>query len=159
MDHPSSAEQAVLVSVDSLQALQRAFPNYFLDTERFADTLSEVLMALSDAHAGLAHFAGVGSERRRRVGPLYAAASSWKCLAEKVGLHGPTRSQAAPALGPAVSMRGAACRSAQISTGGDDHASDLRHSPRLMPAALDLQINGGDAWQGFSTRGNSGESA
>jgi Region found in RelA / SpoT proteins len=40
---PASADQAVLVSVDSLQALQRAYPNYFLDTARFASTLAEVL--------------------------------------------------------------------------------------------------------------------
>jgi hypothetical protein len=40
---PQSAAQAVLVKVDSLQALQRAYPNYFLDTERFTAVLSQVL--------------------------------------------------------------------------------------------------------------------
>lgn len=37
-----SSEQAVLVRVDSLQALQRAYPNYFLDTQRFSEILKEV---------------------------------------------------------------------------------------------------------------------
>ena len=38
----SHSEQAVLVRVDSLQALQRAYPNYFLDTQRFSEILKEV---------------------------------------------------------------------------------------------------------------------
>lgn len=39
----AAGEQAVLVRVESLQALQRAYPNYFLDTERFSDILRDVL--------------------------------------------------------------------------------------------------------------------
>lgn len=39
---PESSAQAVLVRVDSLQALQRAYPNYFLDTERFNSLVSTV---------------------------------------------------------------------------------------------------------------------
>lgn len=38
-----SSSQAVLVRVDSLQALQRAYPNYFLDTGRFSTILNEIL--------------------------------------------------------------------------------------------------------------------
>jgi hypothetical protein len=34
---------AVLVSVDSLAALRRAYPNYFLDTRVFLDLLEEIL--------------------------------------------------------------------------------------------------------------------
>jgi len=37
----NSGEQAVLVRVDSLHALQRAYPNYFLDTERFSEFMEE----------------------------------------------------------------------------------------------------------------------
>jgi ppGpp synthetase/RelA/SpoT-type nucleotidyltranferase len=35
--------QIVLVSVDSIAALKRAYPNYFLDTERFSELLKEFL--------------------------------------------------------------------------------------------------------------------
>ena len=38
-----SASQAVLVRVDSVQALQRAYPNYFLDTARFSEVMDEVI--------------------------------------------------------------------------------------------------------------------
>lgn len=38
-----SAEQIVLVKVDSLKSLKRAYPNYFLDTERFSRELEKVL--------------------------------------------------------------------------------------------------------------------
>lgn len=38
-----SAEQIVLVKVDSLKSLQRAYPNYFLDTARFSRVLERVL--------------------------------------------------------------------------------------------------------------------
>ncbi|MDG2523173.1 RelA/SpoT domain-containing protein [Caulobacter segnis] len=38
-----SDRQVVLVSVDSISALKRAYPNYFLDTGRFADLVSQVL--------------------------------------------------------------------------------------------------------------------
>lgn len=34
-----SAEQVVLVKVDSLSALQKAYPSYFLDTQRFIESL------------------------------------------------------------------------------------------------------------------------
>jgi hypothetical protein len=34
---------AVLVSVDSLSSLRRAYPNYFLDTRVFADVLDQAL--------------------------------------------------------------------------------------------------------------------
>jgi hypothetical protein len=33
----------VLVSVDSIQALERAYPNYFLDTEQFTALLARTL--------------------------------------------------------------------------------------------------------------------
>jgi hypothetical protein len=36
---------AVLVSVDSIASLRRAYPNYFLDTGAFADILEEALSA------------------------------------------------------------------------------------------------------------------
>jgi len=37
VERSANAEQrdAVLVSVDSLQALRKAYPNYFLDTHKF----------------------------------------------------------------------------------------------------------------------------
>ena len=35
--------QVVLVSVDSLAALKKAYPNYFLDTDRFIALLKEFL--------------------------------------------------------------------------------------------------------------------
>ena len=38
-----SGGDAVLVSVDSLSALRRAYPNYFLDTRVFLDLLEETL--------------------------------------------------------------------------------------------------------------------
>jgi ppGpp synthetase/RelA/SpoT-type nucleotidyltranferase len=38
---------AVLVSVDSIASLRRAYPNYFLDTGAFADLLEEALSGLS----------------------------------------------------------------------------------------------------------------
>lgn len=38
-----SVEQVVLVKVDSLQSLRRAYPNYFLDTNRFSTVLDTVL--------------------------------------------------------------------------------------------------------------------
>jgi hypothetical protein len=37
------ASDAVLVSVDSIDALRRAYPNYFLDTELFIDALNRAL--------------------------------------------------------------------------------------------------------------------
>jgi hypothetical protein len=36
-------EQVVLVQVDSLNSLKKAYPNYFLDTQRFSDILGDVL--------------------------------------------------------------------------------------------------------------------
>jgi hypothetical protein len=38
-----SSSQAVLVRVESLKALPKAYPNFFHDTKLFSDTLSEVL--------------------------------------------------------------------------------------------------------------------
>lgn len=38
-----SGGDAVLVSVDSIASLRRAYPNYFLDTHVFLDLLTEVL--------------------------------------------------------------------------------------------------------------------
>jgi hypothetical protein len=38
-----TAAQVVLVSVDSLQALTRAYPNYLMDTERFREALNQVI--------------------------------------------------------------------------------------------------------------------
>lgn len=46
--HEGSAADAVLVSVESLDALRRAYPNYFLDTHVFIDTLKEVLTPNAD---------------------------------------------------------------------------------------------------------------
>jgi hypothetical protein len=40
----SSGSEAVLVSVDSLAALERAFPNYFLDTDVFLKELNRLIM-------------------------------------------------------------------------------------------------------------------
>jgi ppGpp synthetase/RelA/SpoT-type nucleotidyltranferase len=39
----SSSRDAVLVSVDSLEALRRAYPNYFLDTQVFAEHVAEAI--------------------------------------------------------------------------------------------------------------------
>lgn len=44
-------DNIVLVSVSSLKALKRAYPNYFLDTEQFAKILSQVLRPSADAVA------------------------------------------------------------------------------------------------------------
>lgn len=41
LDDPNM--QVVLVSVDSMAALKRAYPNYFLDTDRFAKILTQAL--------------------------------------------------------------------------------------------------------------------
>ena len=38
-----SNSDAVLVSVDSIASLRRAYPNYFLDTQRFLEAVTEVL--------------------------------------------------------------------------------------------------------------------
>ncbi|XDA97886.1 RelA/SpoT domain-containing protein [Sulfitobacter sp. LCG007] len=38
-----SSIQVVLVSVDNINALRRAYPNYFLDTEKFTDQVDRVL--------------------------------------------------------------------------------------------------------------------
>jgi hypothetical protein len=38
-----SARQVVLVSVDSIAALKRAYPNYFLDTTRFSEIVKKAL--------------------------------------------------------------------------------------------------------------------
>lgn len=38
-----SGDQVVLVSVDSVRALRRAYPNYFLDTKKFANILSTIM--------------------------------------------------------------------------------------------------------------------
>lgn len=38
-----SSRQVVLVSVDNITALQRAYPNYFMDTNKFAQTVEKVL--------------------------------------------------------------------------------------------------------------------
>jgi len=40
---PDSAVDAVLVSVENIALLQRAYPNYFLDTSAFVDVVSEAL--------------------------------------------------------------------------------------------------------------------
>jgi hypothetical protein len=40
-----SGDQVVLVSVDSLKALRRAYPNYFLDTKRFSEIVDRALKA------------------------------------------------------------------------------------------------------------------
>jgi hypothetical protein len=40
---PSSGEQAVLVRVDSVHALAKAFPNYFLDTQIFSQQISAIV--------------------------------------------------------------------------------------------------------------------
>jgi ppGpp synthetase/RelA/SpoT-type nucleotidyltranferase len=42
----SSQTDAVLVSVDSIAALRRAYPNYFLDTKVFVDLMNETLRTL-----------------------------------------------------------------------------------------------------------------
>lgn len=39
-----SSKQVVLVSVDSLSKLQKAYPNYFMDTDRFSHLLTQVLL-------------------------------------------------------------------------------------------------------------------
>ena len=36
-------DNIVLVSVDSLKALMRAYPNYFLDTSQFTDLLRDII--------------------------------------------------------------------------------------------------------------------
>jgi hypothetical protein len=38
-----SGDQVVLVSVDSIKALRRAYPNYFSDTRRFTKLLRNIL--------------------------------------------------------------------------------------------------------------------
>jgi hypothetical protein len=38
-----SADQVVLVSVDSVSALKRAYPNYFLDTSRFVKSVQKII--------------------------------------------------------------------------------------------------------------------
>jgi hypothetical protein len=38
-----STSDAVLVSVDSMASLRRAYPNYFLDTRRFLETVEEAI--------------------------------------------------------------------------------------------------------------------
>lgn len=35
--------QVVLVSAESISALKRAYPNYFMDTKRFSEVLSDTL--------------------------------------------------------------------------------------------------------------------
>lgn len=40
---PTSDEEAVLVSVDSIASLKRAYPNYFLDTKAFASEVTRVV--------------------------------------------------------------------------------------------------------------------
>jgi hypothetical protein len=40
---PNSGKQVVLVSVESLQALRQAYPNYFLDTAEFVLRVQEIL--------------------------------------------------------------------------------------------------------------------
>jgi len=42
---PASGKQVVLVSVESLQALRQAYPNYFLDTAEFVQRIEEILAA------------------------------------------------------------------------------------------------------------------
>ncbi len=39
----SPNDQVVLVSVDSIVSLRRAYPNFFGDTERFAQILNRIL--------------------------------------------------------------------------------------------------------------------
>ena len=39
---PASEEEAVLVSVDSVASLKKAYPNYFLDTKAFANEVGRV---------------------------------------------------------------------------------------------------------------------
>jgi|GEM_PF-6315304 len=39
----SPGAEAVLVSVTSLSSLRYAYPNYFLDTKRFLDSLDEAM--------------------------------------------------------------------------------------------------------------------
>ncbi|MCD7110259.1 hypothetical protein LRX75_14560 [Rhizobium sp. DKSPLA3] len=39
----NSATQVVLVSVENINALKRAYPNYFLDTNTFSDVVKQVL--------------------------------------------------------------------------------------------------------------------
>ena len=39
----NSSMQVVLVSVESIATLRRAYPNYFLDTNIFADVVKKVL--------------------------------------------------------------------------------------------------------------------
>ena len=39
----STAAEAVLVSVESITALKRAYPNYFLDTRAFLEALEAAL--------------------------------------------------------------------------------------------------------------------
>jgi hypothetical protein len=39
----AEGSEAVLVSVDSLQSLRTAYPNYFLDTKLFVEALKEVI--------------------------------------------------------------------------------------------------------------------
>lgn len=38
-----SGDQVVLVSVDSVRSLRRAYPNYFLDTKKFANILATIV--------------------------------------------------------------------------------------------------------------------
>lgn len=42
---PSHRDQVVLVSVDSVRALRRAYPNYFIDTKRFVNLMNTLLVA------------------------------------------------------------------------------------------------------------------
>ena len=39
----AASGDAVLVSVDSMAALRRAYPNYFLDTKRFVEELTRAI--------------------------------------------------------------------------------------------------------------------
>lgn len=39
----SANTESVLVSVDSVNALRRAYPNYFLDTKKFVDLVTKVI--------------------------------------------------------------------------------------------------------------------
>lgn len=45
----NSNRQVVLVSVDSVQALRQAYPNYFLDTTKFASLVQDVISQDSDS--------------------------------------------------------------------------------------------------------------
>lgn len=47
-----AGSEAVLVSVDSIDALQRAFPNYFLDTRVFLDALKATIAETGSGKAG-----------------------------------------------------------------------------------------------------------